>query len=61
MLYGEWLRRGNRRIDAREQLRTAHSMLDEIEMEAYAERARRELAATGDTARKRTAPARRCP
>jgi len=36
-------------------------MLDEIEMEAYAERARRELAATGDTARKRTAPARRCP
>jgi DNA-binding CsgD family transcriptional regulator len=57
LLYGEWLRRENRRTDAREQLRTAHTMLDEIGMEAFAERARRELLATGVTARKRTAPA----
>ena len=55
LLYGEWLRRENRRTDAREQLRTAHDMLDEIGMEAFAERARRELLATGETARKRTA------
>jgi DNA-binding CsgD family transcriptional regulator len=55
LLYGEWLRRENRRTDAREQLRTAHTMLDEIGMEAFAERARRELLATGETARKRTA------
>ena len=57
LLYGEWLRRENRRTDAREQLRTAHTMLDEIGMEAFTERARRELLATGETARKRTAPA----
>ncbi len=54
LLYGEWLRRENRRTDAREQLRTAHGMLDEIGMEAFAERARRELLATGETARKRS-------
>jgi DNA-binding CsgD family transcriptional regulator len=57
LLYGEWLRRQGRRSQAREQLRTAHTMLDEIGMEAFAERARRELQATGETARKRTAQA----
>ena len=54
LLYGEWLRREGRRIDAREHLRTAHGMLGEIGMEAFAERARRELLATGVKARKRT-------
>jgi DNA-binding CsgD family transcriptional regulator len=57
LLYGEWLRRQGRRSQAREQLRTAHGMFDEIGMEAFAERARRELTATGETARKRTARA----
>jgi DNA-binding CsgD family transcriptional regulator len=55
LLYGEWLRREGRRVDAREQLRTAHDLLATIGMEAFAERARRELQATGETARKRTA------
>ena len=55
LLYGEWLRRENRRTDAREQLRTAHDMMSVIGMEAFAERARRELLATGETARKRLA------
>src|ERR1700744_655878 len=54
LLYGEWLRRGRRRIDARAQLRIAHDMLETMGMEAFAERARRELRATGETARKRT-------
>jgi len=54
LLYGEWLRREGRRLDAREQLRTAHGMLLAIGMEAFAERARRELIATGEKVRKRT-------
>ena len=55
LLYGEWLRREDRRADARAQLRTAHDMFAAIGMEAFAERARRELLATGETVRKRTA------
>jgi DNA-binding CsgD family transcriptional regulator len=55
LLYGEWLRREHRRGGAREQLRLAHEMLDEIGMQAFAERARRELLATGDSARTRSA------
>jgi len=58
LLYGEWLRRERRRTDARTQLRTAFDMLDSMGVAAFAERARRELQATGETARKRTAPAR---
>ena len=54
LLYGEWLRRENRRVDARAQLRTAHDMLVAIGMEAFAERAGRELRATGETVRKHT-------
>jgi DNA-binding NarL/FixJ family response regulator len=52
--YGEWLRRENRRADARAQLRTAHEMLAAIGMEAFAARARHELPATGEKVRKRT-------
>jgi DNA-binding CsgD family transcriptional regulator len=54
LLYGEWLRRGNRRVDAREQLRLAHDMFIAIGMEAFAERARIELLATGGKVRRRT-------
>src|SRR5262249_58160757 len=57
LLYGEWLRRERRPSDAREQLRTAHGMLEAMGAEAFAERAGRELRATGETARKRTARA----
>jgi DNA-binding CsgD family transcriptional regulator len=54
LLYGEWLRRQGRRVDARDQLRTAHEMLVMIGMEAFADRARRELLATGERVRKRS-------
>lgn len=54
LLYGEWLRRENRRVDARAQLRTAHETLTRMGVDAFAERARRELLATGETVRKRT-------
>jgi DNA-binding CsgD family transcriptional regulator len=58
LLYGEWLRRERRRVDARTQLRIAHYMLDAMGMEAFAERARRELEATGETARRRAVDSR---
>jgi DNA-binding CsgD family transcriptional regulator len=54
LLYGEWLRRSNRRVDAREHLRAAHDLLAAIGMEAFADRARVELLATGEKVRKRT-------
>jgi DNA-binding CsgD family transcriptional regulator/tetratricopeptide (TPR) repeat protein len=54
LVYGEWLRRERRRLDAREQLRTAHELFTVFGMEAFAERARVELEATGEHARKRT-------
>jgi DNA-binding CsgD family transcriptional regulator len=54
LLYGEWLRREGRRVDARGQLRTAHDMFAAIGMQAFAERARRELIATGEKVRKRS-------
>jgi DNA-binding CsgD family transcriptional regulator len=57
LLYGEWLRRENRRADAREQLRIAHGLFDEIGMEGFAERAGRALLAAGETARKRVVQA----
>ena len=58
LLYGEWLRREGRRVDARRQLRTAHDMLARMGLEAFAERARRELQATGETVRRRADEAR---
>jgi DNA-binding CsgD family transcriptional regulator len=54
LLYGEWLRRERRRVDARAQLRTAHEFFRDAGVEAFAERARLELEATGERARKRT-------
>ncbi len=53
LLYGEWLRREGRRVDSREPLRAAHEMLAAMGMEAFAERARRELLATGERVRRR--------
>jgi DNA-binding CsgD family transcriptional regulator len=58
LVYGEWLRRENRRADARRQLQTAHDGFSRFGAEAFAERARRELLATGETARSRSADAR---
>jgi hypothetical protein len=55
LLYGEWLRRENRRIDARQQLRTAYDLFTAIGADAFAERARSELVATGEKVRKRDA------
>jgi DNA-binding CsgD family transcriptional regulator len=58
LLYGEWLRRERRRLDAREQLRTAFEMFNAMGIEAFAGRAERELLATGQRVRKRTAETR---
>jgi DNA-binding CsgD family transcriptional regulator len=58
LLYGEWLRRERRRVDAREHLRIAHELLTQTGADGFAERARHELAATGATVRKRTADTR---
>ena len=54
LVYGEWLRRAGRRADARTQLRTAYQLLAAMGAEAFAERARRELLAAGETVPKRT-------
>jgi len=58
LIYGEWLRREHRRMEARLQLRSAYSALDAMGAAGFAERARRELEATGDSVRGRTAGAR---
>ena len=54
LLYGEWLRREQRRMDARVQLRAAHELFETMGMRAFAERARAELEATGETVRRRS-------
>ncbi|MCW2674626.1 MAG: ATP-dependent transcriptional regulator, MalT-like, LuxR family [Frankiales bacterium] len=54
LLYGEWLRREGRRVDARAQLRTGYEMFSAMGADAFTDRARRELVATGETVRKRT-------
>jgi DNA-binding CsgD family transcriptional regulator len=58
LVFGEWLRRGNRRLDARRELRAAHEVFVSIGADAFAERADGELRATGETVRKRTDAAR---
>ena len=57
LLYGEWLRRQRRRGEARVHLRTAHGLMDAMGMEGFAARARHELRATGETARRRSVAA----
>jgi DNA-binding NarL/FixJ family response regulator len=54
LLYGEWLRRARRRLDGRAQLRIAHELFARMGADAFADRAARELQATGETARKRS-------
>ena len=58
LLYGEWLRRERRRVDAREQLRPAYELFQAMGMAGFAERAGRELRSTGETARRRAPAAR---
>jgi DNA-binding CsgD family transcriptional regulator len=54
LVYGEWLRRQGRRVDARNELRAAYELFSDFGMEGFAERARLELQATGERVRKRT-------
>jgi DNA-binding CsgD family transcriptional regulator len=54
LLYGEWLRRGQRRVDARAYLRAAHQEFTSIGMDGFADRARKELLATGQNVRRRS-------